>query len=65
MLGAEVLGLLEEPCTVSSLWENVQVRRRRFGETNITFDWFVLTLDFLFIVKAIELENKRIARRAS
>jgi hypothetical protein len=62
-LGAEMLGLLDSPRTVSSLWDSLQARRTGASETDVTFDWYILALDFLFIVKAIELVQNRIVRR--
>jgi hypothetical protein len=62
-LGAELLGLLDRPRTVSNLWDSVRSRRGAAGEADVTFDWFVLALDFLFIVKAVDLAHNRIVRR--
>ena len=57
-VGAEVLGLLEEPKTVSRLWEEFQYTRRvRPSSGAVTYDWFVLTLDLLYAVGAVELES--------
>ncbi len=51
-LGAEVLAMLDRPYNVSSLWykanKNPEIR---------TFETFVITLDFLFTLDAITLEN--------
>lgn len=57
-VGGEVLGLLSEPMTVSRLWD--AIRERRSGASTsapVDYTWFVLALDFLFMVGAIE--NKR------
>ena len=62
-IGAELLALLSAPRTVSNLWDSVQARRRELQEAEITFDWFVLALDFLFIVRAVEMSHNRISRR--
>lgn len=57
-IGSEILAVLRGPMTVSRVWDEV---RRRRGEAAvhapITYDWFVLALDLLFAVKAVELEN--------
>jgi hypothetical protein len=62
-LGADLLLLLDRPRTVSALWNAVQTERQKTRATEITFDWFILTLDFLFIVKAVEFAQNRISRR--
>jgi hypothetical protein len=57
VVGAEVLGLLEEPKTVSRLWEEFRSSREgRPGFGAVTYDWFVLTLDLLYALDAVELE---------
>jgi hypothetical protein len=62
-LGGEILRLLYEPKTVSRLWEEFcQMRDRLSGRRNVTFSWFVLALDFLYAVRAIETERGRIQR---
>lgn len=58
MIGAEILAALRRPMTVSRAWDEV---RRQQGEATepapITYDWFVLALDLLFAVKAVEFED--------
>jgi hypothetical protein len=65
-VGGELLGYLREPTTVSRLWDEIRSRR---GEDNapapINYDWFVLALDLLFIVGAIEFERGLIRKVAS
>ena len=57
-IGAEILATLRGPMTVSRVWDGV---RRRRGETTehapISYDWFVLALDLLFALGAVELED--------
>jgi hypothetical protein len=55
-IGGEVLGLLNEKKTVSSLWDEFK-RLRHDRDAPITFDWFVLALDFLFMMNAITSER--------
>lgn len=57
-VGAVVLGRLRHPLTVSTLWERV---RREEGVS--TFDRFVLALDLLFLLGAIELRDGLLYRR--
>ena len=57
-VGAEILACLHEPMTVSRAWD--EVRRRRgeaVGVAPINYDWFILALDLLFILKAVGFEN--------
>lgn len=57
-IGAEILSALNRPKTVSRVWDEV---RRLRGETiepaPITYDWFVLALDLLFVLKAVEFDD--------
>lgn len=64
-VGADVLEVLRQPRTVSRTWEECKrLRERRGCGATITFDWFLLTLDLLFLMGALVLENGRL-RRAS
>lgn len=57
-IGAEILARLDEPRTVSELWEAV---RQQYDQTlaasPLSFDWFVLSLGFLFTISAVDFEN--------
>jgi hypothetical protein len=62
-VGAEVLRLLDYPKTLSRVWE--ELRRGREGssaETTLTFDWFVLSLDLLYAVGAIEFTRGKLKK---
>ena len=63
-VGAEVLRTLDEPKTVSRLWEEVQAKYRGRKTATLTYDWFVLALDLLFSVGAITFANGRITRHS-
>ena len=57
-VGAEILGLLDEPKTVSRLWDELQrSRNQRFGVRTITYDRFVLALDLLYALGALEMKR--------
>jgi hypothetical protein len=62
-VGAMVLQLLSEPKTVSRVWD--EFRKAGTPVSGITFDWFVLSLDLLFALGAIDLERGRIHRTTS
>lgn len=65
-VGGELLARLREPTTVSRLWD--EVRRDRGDPTEpapITYDWFVLALDLLFMVGAVEFERGLVRKVAA
>ena len=65
-VGAEVLRVLGSPMTVSKLWD--QIRSRRSADaTNpvVDYRWFVLALDLLYMLRAIELDRGLIRRASS
>jgi len=63
-VGAEILSLLEQPKTTSGLWHEIRQMRQARGErTRFTFDWYVLALDLLFVLGAINLEGGELFRR--
>lgn len=59
-LGADILRLLTETKTVSRLWDDF--RKSKVTTTDVTFDWFVLSLDLLFLVGAVEFDRGRVRR---
>lgn len=64
-VGAQILGLLDEPKTVSRLWDELQgVRARDRAFSPLTYDWFVLSVDLLYTVAAIDLQRGRLVRRS-
>lgn len=64
-VGGRVLSLLDEPKTISRLWEEFKKDTESNTKlANITYDWFVLSLDFLYLINTIKYENGRISRAA-
>jgi hypothetical protein len=62
-IGAQVLARLSEPKTVSRLWDETKhARDPKLGYSPVSFDWFVLSLSFLYGVKAIEMSRGRIEK---
>ncbi|WP_417374894.1 ABC-three component system middle component 6 [Gimesia maris] len=61
-VGAEVLLLLDRPKTVSRLWKDIQQHR---GESanRLPFDWFILSLNFLYTIDAIQMDRGRLTRQ--
>ncbi|MBI5076038.1 MAG: hypothetical protein HZB62_12840 [Nitrospirae bacterium] len=58
-VGSKIIIELSTPQTVSSLWEKA---RKKYLEVR-TFERFVLTLDLLYALGLIELENGIIKRQ--
>lgn len=64
-LGADLLGLMSEPKTVSRLWSDFRrTRANRPGSAPVTYEWFVLSLDLLFILGAVVFERGQVRRVA-
>lgn len=66
-VGARVLRHLKQPKSVSALWEELP----RFGKaeksqgSELAYDDFVLTLDLLFLIGAIEMVKGQLTRKAT
>lgn len=57
-VGGEILAQLDEPRTVSELWERVsQARTSTPMHAPLSFDWFILSLNLLYSVSALEFSN--------
>lgn len=56
-VGALILTHLEEPSTVSSLWEKVRTR----AEIS-TYERFTLGLDLLFIVQVVDMNDGKLRK---
>jgi hypothetical protein len=61
-VGADILRLLDRPKTVSLLWDSLRNRQSSLLE-NVSYDWFLLSLDLLYMLGAIDLEDGRILKR--
>lgn len=60
-VGAVLLAHLERPLTVSALWQRVSTAVLPAP----TFDWFVLALDLLHALGAVELRDGLLVRGTS
>jgi hypothetical protein len=58
-IGARILSILISPSTLSSIWESyLQVQKQDSNKIlRIQFDTFILALDFLYMIGAIEYED--------
>jgi hypothetical protein len=62
-IGAEILSLLTEPKTVSRLWDElVHLMSERSSTRIVNYDWFILTLDLLYMLGSIELDYGKLRR---
>jgi hypothetical protein len=66
-VGSYVLKRLDRPKTVSALWEELRLGDSSHSNmaSHLTYDWFVLALDFLFAIGAIELNSGLVTRQSS
>ncbi|MCY4277779.1 MAG: hypothetical protein OXE81_08105 [Gammaproteobacteria bacterium] len=65
-IGGRLLELLHEPMTVSTLWDALRKRRSiEAPNAPISYDWFILTLDFLFMIGAVEIQRGLLSRTVS
>jgi ABC-3C biological conflict system middle component len=66
-VGARILQNLSQPKTVSALWEEMprQTKESEHATFPLSYDNFVLALDLLFLMGAIELEEGLLKRCAS
>ena len=57
-VGAELLHLLREPMTISRLWNELRERRAPGSLlAPIDYHWFILSLDLLFMIGAIQMSR--------
>ena len=62
-VGAEVLDILKRPLTMSRLWDEVRGRRSLHApNAPIDYQWFVLSLDLLYMFGALEFDRGLVRR---
>lgn len=62
-VGAEILAALSRPMTMSRLWDALRNRRSVIvPNAPLDYEWFVLALDFLYTISAIEFERGLLLR---
>ena len=64
-VGAELLKRLDKPKTVSAIWEDVRqsASEIQLEATHLSYDWFILALDLLYAINAIEIHEGLLKRR--
>jgi hypothetical protein len=66
-LGGIILGLLNEPKTVSRVWDEFQklrVRDLKLQSCDVSFDWFILALDLLYTLGTVKFRQGRLEKSA-
>ena len=65
-IGAEVLEILRRPMTMSRLWDEIRGRRTLLTpNAPMDYQWFVLSLDLLYLMGAVELERGLVSRTSA
>ena len=65
-VGGDLLVSLSEPMTVSRLWDDIRAKRGDPGEpAPINYDGFLLALDLLFMINAVEFERGLLRKTGS
>ena len=65
-VGAKILQQLSRPVTISALWEQMSLRSRdRTEPPALRYRTFVLALDLLFLMNAIELREGLVIRSSA
>jgi hypothetical protein len=64
-VGSHILKQLNKRKTVSALWEKIisEYNVMQDASHGISYDWFVLALDLLFAIDAIEIKDGLLRRR--
>ena len=62
VVGSEVLRLLNEPKTVSRLWDDLKRYRQARNNFLISYDWYILSLDMLYALGVINLDQGRLLK---
>lgn len=66
-VGCHILRRLDREKTVSALWEEIMAdyKDRPNSNPGISYDWFILALDLLYSIEAIDCHDSLLFRRAS
>ena len=65
-VGSHILRQLNSKKTASALWEEISRNDiKENGNPSVSYDWFILALDLLYAIDAIEIHEGLLSRRAS
>ncbi len=63
VVGAQILLVLDQPMTISQTWTRLRDwRKANDNHAPVPFWWFVLSLDLLYTLGAIELDQELLRR---
>lgn len=63
-ISAEVYDLIRDNSTTSSIWEEyADILVSSFRCNDVSFDWFILSIDLLYLLDLIELKGSFIKRK--
>ena len=62
IIAGRISNILKYPHTLSSLWEEFKEKYSVKEEIYITYDWFILALDLLFMMDIIKFEANFISK---
>ncbi len=64
-MGARILQRLHQPKTISALWEELlrKSETTRNAALSLSYDGFILALDLLFLIGAVELREGLLSRK--
>jgi hypothetical protein len=60
-IGGLVFDRLSEPATVSRLWDDIRERHKR---RPISYVWFLLSIDLLFVLNLVWFDQDGLLRRS-
>lgn len=61
-IGARILAEIKRPITVSALWDSLRAGQHQ-KRSPLSYEWFILALDLLYMVGAITYDDGVIARK--
>lgn len=64
-VGADILSLVDAPMSISSLWDRFKEIRGPEESNRIPFEWFILAIDMLYLLGAVEYRRGRLVRSES
>lgn len=63
-VGGDLLSILgNSSLSVSGLWRELAEQRKVTESVDISYDWFILSLDLLYLLGAIKLSGPGLIRR--
>jgi hypothetical protein len=63
-IGAEILEFVSEPKTISQIWEELKQKRVEV-KNYLSYDWFILAIDFLYLINAVDFKHEKICKVVS